>query len=250
MKSNLLKYFSILFTLTLTLSCGGGGGDDGGNGSGGSGSGGGTSNPPGKATLVAPANNKACETGTSISLTQTQVTFTWTASAKTSSYNLKITNLNTNATALDKSGITSITTKENLEKGIPYSWNITSKNNSTTTTTSSDTWKFYLEGPGIVNYAPFPANLIEPNESVVNRNSNGRVTFTWEGSDPDTQDTLAFTLYVDKVDGKQTPPSSQSNLSVKTLDVALDGGVTYYCRVKTSDGTNSSYSTIYSFLTK
>ena len=245
MKSNLLKYFSVLFSLALILSCGGGGGDEGGNSNGG----GGTSDPPGKATLVAPANNKACETGTSISLTQTQVTFTWTASAKTSSYNLKVTNLNTNATALDKSGITSITTKQNLDKGIPYSWNITSKNNSTTTTIS-DTWKFYLEGPGIVNYAPFPANLKEPNGSIVNRKSNGKVTFTWEGSDPDSEDTLTYTLYVDKVDGKQTPPSSQSNLSVKTLDLALDGGVTYYCRVKTSDGTNSSYSTIYSFLTK
>ena len=62
MRSDILKYFSFLFTLTL-LSCGGGGGDDSGGGGGG---GGGPvdppPSPPGKATLVAPANNKTCET--------------------------------------------------------------------------------------------------------------------------------------------------------------------------------------------
>ena len=39
MRSNILKYFSFLFTLTL-LSCGGGGGDDGGGNTGGGGGGG------------------------------------------------------------------------------------------------------------------------------------------------------------------------------------------------------------------
>ena len=59
MRSEILKYFSFLFTLIL-ISCGGGGGDDGGGG------GGGPVDPPpptppGKSTLVAPANNKTCE---------------------------------------------------------------------------------------------------------------------------------------------------------------------------------------------
>ena len=54
---HLLKYFSFLFTLSLMISCGGGGGDDGGGGNGGGGGGGNTTNPPGKATLTAPANN-------------------------------------------------------------------------------------------------------------------------------------------------------------------------------------------------
>ena len=39
------------------------------------GGGGSTPNPPGKATPTAPANNKTCETGTSVSDTQSSVTF-------------------------------------------------------------------------------------------------------------------------------------------------------------------------------
>ena len=241
-----LKFFSFLFTLTLLVSCGGGGGDDSGGGGGG---GGGTSNPPGKSTLTAPANNKTCETGTSVSATQSEVTFAWTTSAKTSTYDLRVTNLNTSA-ATNKTGLTTTTTKTTLDKGVPYSWNITSKNNTSTSNTTSDTWKFYLKGHGIVNYAPFPADLKEPNESIVSRDSQGKVTFTWEGSDPDSGDTLTYTLYVDKTDGKQTPPSSQTDITVKTLAVALDAATTYYCRVKTSDGTNSSFSTIYKFKTE
>ena len=138
-----------------------------------------------------------------------------------------------------------------MDKGTPYSWNITSKNTTTTTTTPSDTWKFYLSGPGIVNYAPFPADLKTPGSgSTIARSDEGKVTFTWEGSDPDSGDTLSYTLYVDKVDGKQTPPSAQTGISAKTLDVALDAATTYYWRVKTSDGTNSSYSIVYSFKTQ
>ena len=244
-----LKFFSFLFTLTLLVSCGGGGGDDSGGGGGGGG-GGGTSNPPGKATLTAPANNKTCETGTSVSDTQSEVTFTWTASANTNTYDLKITNLNT-STITNKTGLTSTTTKVTLDKGVPYSWNITSKSTSSTTSTASDTWKFYLAGTGITNYAPFPADLKSPRfGSTVSRDGDGKVTFTWDGSDPDTGDTLSYALYVDTTDGKQTPPDDQKGLSVKTLDVALDAATTYYWRVKTSDGTNISYYIIYFFKKK
>ena len=242
-----VKFFSFLFTLTL-ISCGGGGGDDGGGGGGGGGPP--VINPPGKSTLTAPANNKTCETGASISDTQSEVTFTWTASADTNTYDLKITNLNT-STAINKTGLTTTTTKATLDKGVPYSWFITSKSTASTTTTSSDTWKFYLAGKGIVNYAPFPADLKTPTSgSTVTRDGDGKVTFTWEGSDPDSGDTLTYTLYVDKTDGKQTPPSAQTDLTAKTAAVALDGATTYYWRVKTSDGTNSSYSIVYSFKTQ
>ncbi|MDA9106796.1 hypothetical protein N9J98_01180 [Flavobacteriaceae bacterium] len=245
MRNHLLKYFSFLFTLTL-ISCGGGGGDDGGGGGGG----GNVTNPPGKSTLIDPANNTACETGTSVSDTQSEVTFTWNVSAKTSSYDLRITNLNTSVT-VNKTGITTTTTKATLDKGLPYSWYITSKSTASTTTTKSDTWKFYLEGSGIANYAPFPADLKTPaSGSTVTRDGDGKVAFTWDGSDPDTGDTLKYTLYVDTTDGKQTPPAAQTDLTAKTASVALEAATTYYWRVKTSDGVNSSYSIVYSFKTE
>ena len=247
MRYPILKYFSFLFTLTL-ISCGGGGGDDG--GSGGGGGGGNVINPPGKSTLTAPANNKTCETGTSVSDTKSEVTFTWGASADTNTYDLKITDLNS-STITNKTGLSTTTTKVTLDKGVPYSWNITSKSTASTTTTASDTWKFYLAGTGVVNYAPFPADLKTPaSGSTVTRDGDGKVAFTWDGSDPDTGDTLKYTLYVDTTDGKQTPPAAQTDLTEKTASVALEAATTYYWRVKTSDGINSSYSIVYSFKTQ
>jgi hypothetical protein len=246
MKYNILKYFTFLFTLTL-ISCGGGGDDGGGSGGGG---GGNVINPPGKSTLTAPANNKTCETGTSVSDTKSEVTFTWGASADTNTYDLKITDLNS-STITNKTGLSTTTTKVTLDKGVPYSWNITSKSTASTTTTASDTWKFYLAGTGVVNYAPFPADLKTPaSGSTVTRDGDGKVAFTWDGSDPDTGDTLKYTLYVDTTDGKQTPPAAQTDLTAKTASVALEAATTYYWRVKTSDGTNSSYSIVYSFKTQ
>jgi len=246
MKYNILKYFTFLFTLTL-ISCGGGGDDGGGSGGGG---GGNVINPPGKSTLTAPANNKTCETGTSVSDTKSEVTFTWGASADTNTYDLKITDLNS-STITNKTGLSTTTTKSTLDKGVPYSWYITSKSTASTTTTKSDTWKFYLAGTGVVNYAPFPADLKTPaSGSTVTRDGDGKVAFTWDGSDPDTGDTLKYTLYVDTTDGKQTPPAAQTDLTAKTASVALEAATTYYWRVKTSDGTNSSYSIVYSFKTQ
>ena len=244
--NNILKYFSFLFTLTLIIGCGGGGGDEGGGDTGG---GDVTVNPPAKSTLSAPANNKTCETGTSVSSTQSDVDFTWGVSADTDSYDLKITDLNSNV-ATNKTGLTTTSTKVTLDKGVPYSWVVTSKSTKSSVTTPSDTWKFYLAWTGVANYAPFPADLKAPTSGSTVKRTDGKVTFTWEGSDPDSGDTLTYTLYVDTTDGKQTPASAQTDLSVLTLDVALDAATTYYWRVKSSDGTNSSYSTVYTFKTE
>ncbi len=247
MKYNILKFFTFLFTLTLT-SCGGGGGEEGSSGGGGDPPP--VINPPGKSTLTAPANNKTCETGTSVSDTKSDVTFTWGASADTNTYDLKITDLNSNSVT-NKTALTTTTTKATLDKGVPYSWNITSKSTASSTNTASDTWKFYLAGTGIVNYAPFPADLKTPaSGSTVTRDGDSKVAFTWDGSDPDTDDTLTYTLYVDTTDGKQTPATALSNLTEKTASVELAAATTYYWRVKTSDGVNSSYSIVYSFKTE
>ncbi|MDA7730870.1 hypothetical protein N8867_01600 [Flavobacteriaceae bacterium] len=242
MRNEILKYFSFLFTLTL-LSCGGSTDTGGGGGGGGGGGPVDPPTPPGKATLVAPANNKTCETGTSVSDTQSTVAFSWNASASTNTYDVRITNLNT-STATNKNGVSATSTTATLDKGVPYSWKVTSKNTQTTTTTGSDTWKFYLAGDGVVNYAPFPAELKTPASGSTVTLSDGKATFTWEGTDPDSADTLSYTVYVDTTDGKQTPTTALSNLSAQTADVELEAATTYYWRVKTSDGTNASYSLI------
>jgi len=239
-----MKKLAYLFFILIFISCGGDGGD------------GGDGNvdppppsPPGSVSLTAPANGKVCETGTSTSDTKSNVDFSWQASSNTTSYDLQVTNLNSSV-AINKTGLTTINATVELDKGQPYIWKVISKNTSTTQTGTSSSWKFYLAGQGIKNYAPFPADLKAPaSGSTVSRSSDGKVTFTWEGSDPDQGDELKYTLYVDKTDGKQSPASDLTNITEKTVDVALDAGTLYYWRVKTSDGTNSSFSMVYSFKT-
>ena len=239
-----MKKLIYLFIILFISSCGGDGG--------GSGDGGGDPplpQPPGDVTLTAPSNGEVCETGTSTSDTKSNVDFSWQASSNTSTYDLQVTNLNSSA-VVNKTGLTTINTTVELDKGQPYIWKVISKNTTTTQTGTSTSWKFYLAGPGIKNYAPFPADLKSPSSgSTVSRSSDGKVTFSWEGSDPDQGDELKYTLYVDKTDGKQSPSNELTNITSKTVDVSLDGASTYYWRVKTSDGTNSSFSIIYSFKT-
>ena len=236
-----------LFVTLFIASCGGGGGDDGG----GSPPPPPPPTPPSAANLTAPANNKVCETGTSISDSQSNVSFSWAASANTSTYDLKITNLNTNEIT-NKTGLTSTNTTVALSKGAPYSWQITSKNTQTTQTASSNTWKFYLAGEtGVTSYAPFPADLKSPSSgATVERDTDGKVKLTWEGSDPDTSSGLKYTIYLDKTDGKQDPSDDHKDLNASELSVAVDADTVYYWRVKTTDGTNVSYSIVYSFRTE
>ena len=229
----LSKYFSLIFTLILLISCESE-----------------SFNVPGKTTLISPENVQTCETGVSISGTQSEVTFTWSESEYTDYYDLNIINLNSNLVIWSsKNKLTS--DKVVLVKGQPYSWKVNTRNSEVSEITSSDTWKFYLGGLGVINFAPYPAALLAPNNSsTLERNSNGEITFKWDGSDPDDGDDLVYTLYVDAIDGKQTPAASQTDLSVKTLNVALDAGTTYYWRIKTFDGKNNSYSVVRSFKTK
>ena len=240
-----MKKLAYLFFVLILLSCGGseeGGGDGGVDPP--------PPQPPGSVTLTAPSNGKVCETGTSTSTTKSNVDFSWEASSNTSTYDLQITNLNTSS-AINKTGLTSTNTTVELDKGQPFIWKVISKNTSTTQTGTSSSWKFYLAGQGIKNYAPFPADLKTPaSGSTVSRSSEGKVTFTWEGSDPDQGDELKYTLYVDKTNVNMSTSSDLTNLTAKTADVSLDAETLYYWRVKTSDGTNSSFSMVYSFRTQ
>ena len=113
MKKVFLKYF--VFISLFLISCGGGGD---------SGSDDAitppvqTVDPPSLATLNSPANNKVCEEGTSVSDSQSSVNFQWTAGNNTDSYDLRITNLNSNQ-VINQTNITSINKAVTLNKGTP-----------------------------------------------------------------------------------------------------------------------------------
>ena len=241
MKKVFLKYF--VFVSLFIISCGGGG--DGGSDDvitppvq--------TINPPSVATLNSPANNKVCEEGTSLSETESSVNFKWTAGNNTDSYDLRITNLNSNQ-VINQTNITSANNAVTLNKGTPYSWKITSKRNGTSETAESSTWKFYLSSDGISNYPPYPSTLLSPLSAHSFSSDTSSVELSWEGLHPENL-TLTYDLYIDTTDGLQDPILSNQNLSAKSKSVQVSSGKNYYWRVKAKDtNNNSSYSTIHSF---
>ena len=145
-------------------------------------------------------------------------------------------------------GITSTSKGVTLATDVSYSWKVVSKANDTSDTTSSDTWQFYLAGDGQENYAPFPATILSPTSGAAVDPSNGLVTVSWEGNDPDEGDSLTYTIYFDEIDGLQDPQTANANITETSLEVEVESGTTYYWRVKTSDGTSSSFTLVYSFI--
>ena len=193
---------------------------------------------PGSADLIAPASNNSCLLGTSVDAFTSNVLFQWSDSEDTDSFDLTYTNLLTNDTKT-KTGIKTNSTTILLFKGISYAWSVKSiKSNSRVAT--SGTSKFYLAGPSLVTNVPLGAVLKSPNTS------SGKTTLSWTGSDADTGDVLTYSIYVDKIDGKQTPV--KTGVSTSSVDLTLDSGSTYYWRVKTTDqNNNSSFSSIATF---
>ena len=199
---------------------------------------------PGKSSLSAPENNEVCYEGEEVDAINSEVTFSWDASTDTDSYDLVITNQETNQSQIE-SGITSTSKVVTLATDISYSWKIVSKANDTNDTTESDTWQFYLAGDGQENYAPFPATILSPLSGAAVDSDNGSITLSWEGNDPDEVDNLTYAVYFDEIDGLQVPIEEES--SETSLEVSVESGNTYYWRVKTTDGKSSSFTLVYSF---
>ena len=81
---------------------------------------------PGKSGLSAPENNEICYEGEEVDDTNSSVTFSWEASSDTDSYDLQITNQETNQTQTE-SGITSTSKAVTLATDVSYSWKVVSK---------------------------------------------------------------------------------------------------------------------------
>ena len=205
--------------------------------------------PPTAAILVAPINNETCEQGVSVSNTQSRVSFQWNTAQHTDSYDLSVTNLNTNQVVVSQQGIVGLSKEVSLTVGTPYTWHLTSRSNSHPQTANSASWKFYLAAEGITNYAPFPADLTAPLSGATVNAVEGKITMSWEGADPDPSDVLTYTLYLDNIDGLQDPLAELTNLSVTNMEVSVAPDTVYYWRVKTFDGQHSSLTFVQTFRT-
>ena len=201
---------------------------------------------PDAAALVYPINNQACEPGAILANNQATVVLEWQYAHKADQYEVTITNQDTQASQTF-SDLTTNQKEVTLERAQAYTWSVTSFNQRANITQSSEMYQFYLQGDGIENYAPFAPSLLTP-ESGKSIDA-GATLFSWEASDLDG-DTLSYTLYVDTIDGKQTPPAGQTGISATQMTLTLEAGRQYYFRVEASDGVNTSSSVTRSFRTK
>jgi len=192
--------------------------------------------PPEIATLVFPNKNSVCTTGRSLSQTTSEVEFRWMASDYTESYELRVTNLNTNNTQTISTA--AISAKLPIAKGEPFSWFVRSLNSKVTESAFSETWRFYNAGFQ-TTYAPFPAEVIEPkNGASVFKDINNEVTLEWNGADVEN-DIDGYELYFSTSSPPESliaSPSSDQN----SEKVSVISNTTYYWKVITKDSEGNS----------
>jgi hypothetical protein len=201
------------------------------------------SSPPAAVQLSTPAQNTVCLTGDVVSAALSTVTFKWNSSANTNSYDVVIEDLVTSATTTNNTTETQLTLS--LKRGTPFSWHVVSKSNSTSATAKSDTWKFYNSGPGVITYAPFPAEIISPAYNATITSNSGTINLTWKGSSPENV-SLTYDVYLGTT---STPVLLKKDLTAMSLNnVAVKTGTTYYWKVITKDTAgNQSESAVYTF---
>ncbi len=199
---------------------------------------------PQAAELSFPLQDTECTTGTDLGDSRSQVEFRWLAAQNTATYELRVTNQLTETTQTVSTQ--ALSSALPLDKGMPYSWVVLSKNTETEEIATSETWQFYNAG-SLTTYAPFPARIISPESgSSKNADINNQVRLEWDGVDVDN-DIVGYEVYYSTSSPPTFLEASPSNVT-QTLLVSVVAGTVYYWKVITKDGQgNSSDSGIYSF---
>lgn len=225
-----LRYLTLALA-ALAISCGD---SDSGGGSG----------TPGETALIAPVNNSECVTGTSLSATQSKVTLEWNPATNATGYFVYVKNLQTQGALQQFNAGNAVTLDVTLQKGVPYSWYVSARNEDGNSTNSA-TWKFYNAGEGVSNYAPFPAEVLFPGMSATI--SGPTVTLQWDTSDIDN-DIQNYKVYLGT---NPNPTTLLATVSSQELTgVGVVSGATYYWKVVTTDTQgNASTSPVFQFKT-
>ncbi len=200
--------------------------------------------PPEGSVLVFPEKSSECTTGVALSSSTSEVEFRWQAANNTDRYELRATNLSANTT--QRITTTATAAKLPLQKGVPYSWNVTSISDAVLESVASETWLFYNSGSQ-TTYAPFPAEIIAPEiGSSVVKDDNNEVALQWSGADVDN-DIVGYEIYF----STQNPPETlllSPSAAVSTTNVAVEASTIYYWSVVTIDGEgNKSNSAVFDF---
>ncbi len=191
---------------------------------------------PKAATLVFPAQNAVCVSGTVISALQSTIQFQWNNGVNSDSYVVVTKNLLTGDTLATKTGSNSANIT--VSRNTPYSWYVVSKSNKSSSTAKSDTWKFYNSGAGITTYAPFPADNLSPaTGQKIAVPPSGKITLNWQGGSVDN-DIVDYDVYLGPT---ASPPLYKSHVTAQDIsNVAINSGTTYYWKIVTRDSNNNT----------
>jgi len=203
---------------------------------------------PGVANLISPLDKETCLDGVSINDTQSNVNFVWGTATDALSYELEIANLLTQSTQIYSSDTNEISIA--LSKAEPYSWVVRSIGETGTSPAVSDPWKFYLAGDAVVNYAPFPAELITPRSGAnTTPDINNLVILRWTADDVD-DDLNRFEVYLDTTDGTTLNQEIEYLAEETQLEVEVENNTVYYWKIVAIDlNGNQSSSGVYTFRT-
>ena len=203
---------------------------------------------PSAPTLISPANDETCLDGTSINDSQSNVDFRWSSAANAVSYELVVTNLLTQSSQT-YSAISNQTTVA-LTKAEPYNWSVKSIGEVGSVPSQSIQWKFYLAGDAVVNFAPFPSELISPQSGAnVTPDINNLIKLQWNASDVDG-DLAQFEVYLDKNDATTIIKTVAYQTEEESIEIDVENGTTYYWKIIAIDtNQNQSSSGVYAFRT-
>lgn len=186
-------------------------------------------NPPNAATLLFPEKNETCFQGVIVDKNNSTIAFEWESQKGADTFSLTIRNLISNQI---ETYTTSETFKEvTLSRNTPYSWFVTSINSNSGERTTSNLWRFYNAGEGVVSYPPFPAELLNPKSGSTSY-STTNITVHWNAVDVD-HDIAQYTLYLDT----HSPPTTliASNLTSDSYTLPLLEPNVYYWYISTTD---------------
>jgi hypothetical protein len=203
---------------------------------------------PSAPTLISPANDETCLDGTSINDSQSNVDFRWSSAANALSYELVVTNLLTQSSQTYPA--TSNQTTVALTKAEPYNWSVKSIGEVGSIPSQSTQWKFYLAGDAVVNFAPFPSELISPQSGAnVTPDINNLIKLQWNASDVD-DDLAQFEVYLDKNDATTIIKTIAYQTEEESIEIDVENGSTYYWKIIAIDtNQNQSSSGVYAFRT-
>jgi hypothetical protein len=189
---------------------------------------------------LSPTNNSLCQV--------LDLEFSWSAATDPDGddliYQIDIASDESFAN-IERSGKTANTSKIfNLNKGVHYFWRVKSIDGEQASSEYSSTWQFITEDDGSINYVPFNAELLLPEDGSTHNQTS--MALSWEAEDLDG-DSLTFDLYFGT--DIDNPELLEENLTQANHSVSdLTGNSTYYWYVVVKDTAgNSSVGKTWSF---